>query len=73
MIVYVTGQGYISDISSPLSFFSEILLNQALCLDPPKNPYPIEWKLKELSKWPNVCIIYIADCCRTPKSGLIPK
>jgi hypothetical protein len=44
-----------------------------LFLDPPKNPFPIEFLLREKTKWPNLCAIYIADCCREASKNLIQK
>ena len=47
---------------------SEILLNQPLLLPnaipTPRNPFPIQYVLNKLLKWPNIAIIYMADCCR---------
>jgi hypothetical protein len=42
-------------------------------LDPPKNPFPIEYLLREKTKWSNLCAIYIADCCREASKNLIQK
>jgi hypothetical protein len=29
--------------------------------------------LREKTKWPNLCAIYIADCCREASKNLIQK